>query len=199
MISIKQVNSLYIILASFVVALIIILMIYDSNLTTLENKISATANPNAEQPQVSNESAMQMMESIQTLMKALAEDPDNYNLNVQAANANFDISRFDKAAYYYNKALSLHDHDANVEIDLGVCYFNLGKMDSALIYMKSAIDKNPQHKQGLYNIGVVYFNIGQKEKAVEFWKKLVELYPESNEGITAKNFINEVEKQNSGI
>ena len=95
MISIKQVNSLYIILASFVVALIIILMIYDSNLTTLENKISATANPNAEQPQVSNESAMQMMESIQTLMKALAEDPDNYNLNVQAANANFDISRFD--------------------------------------------------------------------------------------------------------
>ena len=134
---------------------------------------------------------LELMQSIQKLMIDLEDNPDNYNLIVQAGNAYFDIQKYNQAIKYYTKANHIRINE-NVLIDLGVCYFNLGKLDSALIVMQKALNHNPEHKQGLYNIGIVLYNSGQLNRAVDNWEYLIQTHPNTQEAIRVQQYINEI-------
>lgn len=138
------------------------------------------------------------MQSIQSLLNELKKQPNNYDLMVSAANAYFDIGRFEKAVTYYKKALTFKN-ESNVLIDLGVCYFNLNKLDSSLVFIQNVLNENPNHKQGLYNIGIVYYNLGNLNEAKNAWEFMVEKHPNSREADNARQFIEEINKQTSGI
>ena len=188
-------NSYLVLTLAFVFALVIIFAIYENNRSSLEKKISQSSSGRS--PQVENQSpqAQAMMQKVLDLRNALDADPDNYDLNVQMANNNFDIGRYDQALKYYKKAISLNNKNANVLIDMGVSYFNLNAMDSALIYMKQALDLQPNHPQGLYNTGIVYYNLGDFDNALKNWEKLIQNHSDSREAQSAIQFVEQLKKQ----
>ena len=130
-------------------------------------------------------------------MTELQEDPDNFNLIVQAGNAFFDIGRYNQAIQYYEKAITIQPV-VDILIDLGVCYFNLDKLDSALTTMEEALKQNPNHKQGLYNIGIVLYNIGRIESALENWQHLTHAHPGTPEADRVQQYINEIKNTQTG-
>lgn len=194
---INRAKSYYIIITAFIVSLIILLLIFDSNRKNLAAKLSNAALTDQARQIPSDDNSIQMMQSIQKLMSDLAANPDDYNLNVKAANAYFDIGKYQQAIKYYKKANSIR-LVTEVQIDLGICYFNLGKLDSALITMQYGLKINPNHKQGLYNIGIVLYNMGQTDKAIEKWKQLIQHYPSSAEANNARQYINELKSTQTG-
>ncbi len=182
--------------AAFVFALFVIFAIYENNRSNLEEKI-AQSNTRRQQTVTQNQSpqAQAMMQQVLDLKNALEADPNNYDLNVQMANSNFDIGRFQEAIKYYRKAITLQDENANVVIDMGVSYFNLNMMDSALFFMDKALELQPDHPQGLYNIGIVYYNIGDFDKALKNWERLIQTHSDSREAQSAKQFVEQLKKQ----
>jgi tetratricopeptide (TPR) repeat protein len=140
---------------------------------------------------------MAMMQSIQKLMSDLKENPENYQLNVQAGNAYFDIGRYQQALKYYKRANFIR-HDENVMVDLGVCYFNIGKLDSALTFMQAVLEHKPDHKQALYNVGIVYYNLNNFNKALENWQHLIHVYPNTPEADRVQQYINEIKNRKNG-
>lgn len=138
------------------------------------------------------------MRMIQSILMELEKNPQNVDLLVQAGNAYFDIGQFEKAIIYYKNALTGEPENAELLIDLGVAYFNLGQLDSALVLMQKALHVEESHKQGLYNIGIVYYNLGRMEQAIQSWNNLIIKHPGSAEAQAAKEFIDQLKKQQTG-
>lgn len=175
----------------------IILIIYDSNRQTLAAKIADVSERQRSTGSMRNSDATAMMESVQKLMRDIKENPDDFNLNVQAGNAFFDIGRYNQAIQYYKKAISI-SHDENVMVDLGVCYFNTGKLDSALTAMQNALQHDSDHKQALYNIGIVYYNLNNIDDALKYWQFLIQSHPETDEAKRVEQYINEIKNRQNG-
>lgn len=140
---------------------------------------------------------MEMMQKIQAMKDAWKADPKGYDANMQLANAYFDISRFEKAVFYYKNANMAKAGQPNILIDLGVSYFNIGKPDSALHFIEEALKIQPDHVFGLYNAGIIYYNMNQREAAIAVWKKLISTHSESREAKAAQEFIKQLENQQS--
>ncbi len=141
--------------------------------------------------------SMEMMQKIQAMKDAWEADPAGYDTNVQLGNAYFDISRFDKAVFYYKNANAVRAGQPSVLIDLGVSYFNINKPDSALRFVEEALRVQPDHVFGLYNAGIIYYNLNKVDKAIAVWKKLISAHSESREAQAAKEFIKQIENQQS--
>lgn len=196
----QGINSYFIIALAFIFSLIVILLILNSNRHTLENKISQARRQQAQSTQQQQQQAqpsMQQMQEVQNLKQALAENPDDYELNVQLGNRYFDINRMDLAIDYYNNALNLKKDniDVGVIIDLAVAYFNSNQPDSSLKYINRALDKQPAHIQGLYNAGVINYNLGNVDQAIAHWEKLILTNGNSEEARAARGFIAQIKSQ----
>lgn len=173
-------------------------MIYDSNRRSLEDKISALSSDQRPHNDAGQPPSGEIMRMIQTILMELEKNPDNVDLMVQAGNAHFDIGQFDKAIIYYKNVSALHPGNAEILIDLGVSYFNLSQLDSALVFMQQALQIEDSHKQGLYNIGIVYYNLGRMDQAIQSWNKLIQKHTNSAEAQAAKEFIEQLKKQQTG-
>ncbi len=138
---------------------------------------------------------MEMMQKIQAMKDAWKSNPKDFNANTQLANAYFDISRFDKAVFYYNIANKVNPNQANILIDLGVSYFNISKPDSALHFIEKALQIEPDHVFGLYNAGIIYYNLNKVDAAITVWKKLISKHSGSREAQAAQEFIKQIENQ----
>ena len=140
---------------------------------------------------------MEMMQKIQAMKDAWKENPKDFNTNIQLANAYFDISRFEKAAFYYNNANAAKPDQPNILIDLGVSYFNISKPDSAIQFVEQALKIQPDHVFGLYNAGIIYYNLNKVDAAIAVWKKLISKHSGSREAQAAQEFIKQIENQQS--
>ncbi len=197
LLKIKKVKSQFIIITAFTISLIIILLVYNSNRLTSKAKVSKIAIEKQAQQNASDRSAQDIMEAVQKLINDLKSNPYDYNLNVQAGNAFFDIGRYKQAIQYYKIANTIKPI-TEIFIDLGVCYFNLGYLDSALIVMQEGIRNHPTHKQGLYNIGIVLYNLGDFNGAVVNWRRLIQAHPNTTEAIRVQHYINEIKNAQTG-
>jgi tetratricopeptide (TPR) repeat protein len=184
-------NSFVLLSLSIAFALVVILLVLDSNDTALQQKVRTVANLNPQQ----QEQVSQMMERIKNVKKQLETDPTNYALLVEMGNGNFDIGRYKEAISYYRRATFVNSSDPNVLIDLGVAYFNMSKADSALMYMNHALKIDPLNAQGLYNTGIVHFSIGDSLKAITQWEKLIEANSGTPQAQAAKKFIEKLKSE----
>ena len=145
----------------------------------------------------SGQPSMEMMQKIQAMKDAWMADPKGFETNAQLANIYFDISRFDKAVFYYKNANTVKAGQPNILIDLGISYFNIGKTDSALYFIEEALRIQPEHVFGLYNAGIIYYNLNRVDDAVAVWKKLISKHEASREAQAAQEFIKQIEIQKS--
>lgn len=188
-------DSYIIIGVTFIVSVLIILLIYDSNNELLRAKINNSRAAISNPAQDNEQPSMDVMQQIQKLKNELAQNPQDFDLNVNLANAYFDISRFDKAALYYNYAIDQNRENPNILIDLSVSYFNLNKADSALIFITEALKLNPDHLFGLYNAGIIYYNTQRVEEAITVWKRLISVHPGTREAEAAREFLQKIETE----
>ncbi|MGD9899978.1 MAG: tetratricopeptide repeat protein [Calditrichaceae bacterium] len=189
------VNSYTIIAVAFIFSVIIILIIFRSNRMRLTEKLEAAGIVNTQSAAQGIEANSDVMNHLREIQQALLNDPDNYDLNIQAGNNYFDIGRFESAIVHYKQALKTKSTDSNVLIDLGVSLYNINQPDSSLFYMNRALEINPNHLQGLYNTGIVSYNIGKVDAAVSVWQKLISIHPDSREAEAAKQFIEQIKNE----
>ncbi len=191
----KLFNSYAVLGIAFIVALVIILVIFKSNNDDLETKISKKAVGQQQAQTNDQQPSMEMMQQIQGLKDQWKANPADYDLNVQLGNVYFDISQFGKAVAFYRRAEQIKKNQPDILIDLGVAYFNLTKADSALYFVEKALQVDPNHKFGLYNAGIIYYNLNQPEEAIKLWKRLVEKHAGSREANAAKEFIKQIQSE----
>jgi tetratricopeptide (TPR) repeat protein len=95
----------------------------------------------------------------------------------------FQISSYDKAIEYYERALGISREiedkvgEGNAIGNLGIAYSNLGQVEKAVEYYEQAlvISKEIGDRRGegnhLGNLGNAYRNLGQVEKAIEYYEQ----------------------------
>lgn len=175
-----HINPLIIIVLAGIFAIIAVIIILESN----EPEQKILDNTSQQLPEISSK--------IELIENSLKNDPDNIGLNIEMGNNLFDVKQYEKAIFYYKKALNLSPKNVEVRIDLAVSYYNLQIVDTALVEIDHALKLNPNHQQGLYNRGVMYYNIGDKEKAKESWLKLIELHDGTQAAETAKQLLKNI-------
>ncbi len=105
-------------------------------------RTAATANP-------------RLMEEARQLDAMLAKDAKNYDHLVQAGNVEYDMTDYNKAIDYYERARAIRDDSADVMTDLGVCYKETNQPRKALELFDRAAEINKTHWQSRYNAAVV--------------------------------------------
>lgn len=161
----------------------------NAKLEKVRSRATASVGSSAQQP------SMEAMQKIQSLIDAFQKNPNDLSTLINLGNSYFDINRFNKAIFYYKKAIALKDDQPDVLIDLGISYFNQQRGDSAIYFMKKALEFNPNHLTGMYNLGIIYYNLKQQDKAIHTWQELIRKSPESREAQAAKKFINQIKDQ----
>ncbi len=142
----------------------------------------------------------EILDTIERLQKAVAENPSDAGAQLMLANAlhdagTHDASFFPRAIDAYKKYLKAKPGDPNARVDLGICYFELGKVDSsqsaqlfsmAINEMETAVRNTPSHQPGAFNLGIVYLYSGNLEESNKWLKRTVDLNAESDLGRRAK-------------
>ena len=105
--------------------------------------------------------------AIEFLKKANELQPENYDVLVNLANANFDAGRYEEAEKIYSKALDKKSDDLNVRTDLGLTFIFRDKPnhDRAIQEFKRVLEADPNHVQALQNLTVAYSKKSDKENA----------------------------------
>ena len=105
--------------------------------------------------------------AIEFLKKANELQPENYDVLVNLANANFDAGRYEEAEKVYTKALAKKADDLNVRTDLGLTFIFRDKPnhDRAIQEFKRVLEADANHVQALQNLTVAYSKKSDKENA----------------------------------
>lgn len=117
-----------------------------------------------------------------SMFKALeekaAESPQESGPPLQLANLLYDQQRYQEAAKWYAKALSLDPQNVNARTDLGTCYFNLGRLQDALREYRKSLERDPRHEPTLFNMIIVNLEgTRDLEAARAAWEELHRLNP----------------------
>jgi tetratricopeptide (TPR) repeat protein len=121
-------------------------------------------------------------QKLQELSKALAQNPNDYDLLVRVGNAAYDSEDFRMAVDAYERALKIRGNDPNVITDLGISYRNIGDVNKALEMFDRAIKANPNHWQARFNkVVVLGIDKGDRKAALALLAELKKdraLHPE---------------------
>lgn len=81
---------------------------------------------------------------------------------------------FEKAIYYYNRALELSSSYSNAYYGLGVIYyFELGDLDEGLRYALQAVEADKNHFGARYMAARIYIEKGDNAKALEQYDYII--------------------------
>lgn len=81
---------------------------------------------------------------------------------------------FEKAIYYYNRALELSSTYSNAYYGLGVIYyFELGDLETGLQYALKAVGADPRHFGARYMAARIYIEKGENAKASEQYNYII--------------------------
>ncbi|MCP3978561.1 MAG: tetratricopeptide repeat protein [bacterium] len=107
-----------------------------------------------------------MVREINELKRRLQQDPDDLALLTRLAGIYFDVSMWEQARGYYERAIEIAPADPDLMTDLGTCYRGIRQYDKAVELFEQAHEIDPQHWQSLFNLAVVaVFNTEDYERA----------------------------------
>jgi tetratricopeptide (TPR) repeat protein len=93
--------------------------------------------------------------NIKALENQAAQSPNDPRPLLGLANLYYDQKQFDKAANWYEKALTLDPKNVNARTDLGTAYYNLGRSQDALKEYEKSLKVDPTHEPTMFNIIIV--------------------------------------------
>ena len=85
------------------------------------------------------------------------------------------LEDFEKAEYYYKKALDTDPENIDVILDLALLYERKDSLDASIYYLKKLVDINPASKAGRLYLGVCYNITGKYKNAHDEFVKAVAL------------------------
>ncbi len=120
--------------------------------------------------------AAPMMAVVRDLRLRVEENAKDLEALVRLANVYHEVSMWDQAIDYYERALEIRSEDPDLLTDMGLCFRGKGAFDRALQLFDRAHTANPAHWQSLFNSVVVAgFDLGQFDVAAVALGKLQEL------------------------
>ena len=112
------------------------------------------------------------------VFEKLKNDPNNFDLLVQAGNAEMKANDPKSAVDYYGRALKVKD-DLDVRTNLANAYFRSGDADQSLAELGKVLKADPKNDKALYNTGVVRLMAKNDPKgAIASWETFLKYHPD---------------------
>jgi tetratricopeptide (TPR) repeat protein len=130
--------------------------------------------------------------------EVLKTKPNDQDALVSAANLNFDLKNYEKAAEYYDRAVKNDPNNVNLITDLGSSWLWMNQPVKAIEYYDRSLKIDPNHFQTLMNLGIARMSAGNRPGAAEVWEKLVSIYPDHPEAQMLRDAIKRLREKPSG-
>jgi tetratricopeptide (TPR) repeat protein len=128
----------------------------------------------------------------------LKTKPNDQDALTAAANLNFDLKNYEKAAEFYDRALKNDPNNVNLITDLGSSWLWMNQPIKAIEYYDRSLKIDPNHFQTLMNLGIARMSSGNRPGAAEAWEKLVTIYPDHPEAQMLRDAIKRLREKPSG-
>lgn len=100
------------------------------------------------------------------------------------------LKQYDKALFYYSRALSLNPDSIDANLSLGNVYFILGRYEEAIRSYKKALEYSQRSKSSiLIKIGTSYLFLNDYDKAIEVFKEIQRIEPTNSDSYFALGLI----------
>jgi tetratricopeptide (TPR) repeat protein len=125
-----------------------------------------------EAAQMTEEMALASPDPPPIVKEILYQNYDSLGLSYSAK------SDFEKAAFYFEKALAIKEDNTDVRSNLGFMLYRAGKKEEGVAQIGESIKRDPA-KPELYNmLGTVLADQGKKDEAIKQFEKALELKPD---------------------
>jgi tetratricopeptide (TPR) repeat protein len=124
-----------------------------------------------------NTDPQQTFTQVQEAMKKAREHPDDFDAQLQAAQLEYQIQRYDQAIEYLLVANKLKPNDSNVLGMLGVANLDGGHFDAAEKWYRAALIKKPDDLAVLDGLCAALLSKGDAKGAEEAINKLAKADP----------------------
>src|SRR5689334_7900082 len=125
--------------------------------------------------QQSGEGGQQMLASVQEAMKKARENPNDFDAQVQAADLEYQIQRFDQSIEYLLAANKIKPDDAMVLAMLGQVNMDAKHFDAAVKWYKAALTKKPDDETTQDGYCFVLLQTGDAKNAEQCINKLAKI------------------------
>ncbi|MDR2313182.1 MAG: tetratricopeptide repeat protein [Spirochaetaceae bacterium] len=106
------------------------------------------------------------------LSTAMTINPDDFEVNYNLGNLEFQRKNYEKAIFYFQKARIRDPEHAPTLRGLGHSLFKTKKYKEALAFIRKAIDLAPDDKESLYTLAECYYEANQTEQALRIFAHL---------------------------
>lgn len=120
--------------------------------------------------------------AIEFLKRANELQPENVEVLVNLANANFDAGKYDEAEKLYGRVIQKRPEDLNVRTDkaLTLLFREPPNYDGAIQELKFVLEKDPKHVLALQNLTVAYTKKADKANASATLTRLEQADPSNS-------------------
>jgi sulfatase modifying factor 1 len=101
-----------------------------------------------------------LQRAITTLQRAYLLRPESIELNLEMGELHFAAGSYDKASYFFSKAVTLNPESASGRVAYGKSLYYEGKYDDALKQLRRAENLDPKNPEVQYYLGGI--NLAQK-------------------------------------
>ncbi|MFH1995415.1 MAG: tetratricopeptide repeat protein [Candidatus Omnitrophota bacterium] len=124
--------------------------------------------------------------AIESLKKALEEDPNSIEANVYIGIAYGKKREYDKALWHFGRARDNRtgdsDFPASIYNDVGLIYYLLEEYYFAIEQFEKSIKADPGFSEAYFNLGVTYSITGRTDEAIAAYAKVLEIDPKNSFG-----------------
>ena len=119
------------------------------------------------------------MMDVQAAIKLAKDQPDNFDAQMKAAEAFYQIQRFDDAVEYLNRAIKLKPDAYDAIVILGNVSFDAGRYEEAEKWYTQALKLKPDNANVRTDLGLTYFfrTPPDIERAIKEYKTSLEIDP----------------------
>ncbi len=105
-----------------------------------------------------------MATMISEYMKRLKKDPKDIQTLKSLGTIFMQMRAWDKAIFFWKRAVSIRPKDMEVLTNLSTCYFFLKKYKEATVYLKRLIQIDPDNYMAKFNLAYLYGYVLNKKK-----------------------------------
>ncbi len=140
----------------------------------LENP-SLIINANPSPATTMKERAKEMRERIAGFMMRLKKDPNDLEALENLGSIFLQMGAWDKACFFFERALKIKGGDADIEWDLATCYFYMKKYAKASSMLEDVVKERKQDYAARFNLALIYgFYLHRKKEALTILRGLLE-------------------------
>ena len=111
-------------------------------------------------------------EAHKALNAAYSVNPEDFELNYNLGNIEFQRKNYEKAIQHYQKARTKDPEHAPTLRGLGHSLFKIKKYKDAMNFIRKAIDLAPEDKESFYTLAECYYEANQTEQALKIFSRL---------------------------